>query len=234
MLVASACGSGEEQTARDGSVRVTRVIDGDTVEATQLGPTRLIGIDTPEKGCGDDEATRFTRRRLEGELVRYELGVEPKDRYGRTLAYLSRDGQMHNLALVKRGYAKPLPIPPNTKYRDRFDDAARDARKDEEGLYGCERRQAQADARAAARRAKADRARRARAAARRAARRAARKAERAARRAERRLDEGSDTGGGSLPPPPPDLDCSEVSGPVDVSQGDPHRLDRDDDGIGCE
>lgn len=31
-----------------------------------------------------------------------------------------------------------------------------------------------------------------------------------------------------------DLDCSDFSGPVRVEPGDPHRLDRDGDGIGCE
>jgi micrococcal nuclease len=40
--------------------------------------------------------------------------------------------------------------------------------------------------------------------------------------------------GGGLPPPPPDLDCSDISGPVRVAPGDPHRLDADGDGIGCE
>ena len=41
-------------------------------------------------------------------------------------------------------------------------------------------------------------------------------------------------GGGSLPPPPPDLDCSDVDGPVTVGPSDPHRLDADGDGVGCE
>lgn len=36
------------------------------------------------------------------------------------------------------------------------------------------------------------------------------------------------------PPPGPDLDCSGIDGPVWVGSDDPHRLDRDGDGIGCE
>lgn len=40
--------------------------------------------------------------------------------------------------------------------------------------------------------------------------------------------------GKGLPPPPPDKDCSDFVGPVPVGPGDPHRLDRDGDGIGCE
>lgn len=39
-----------------------------------------------------------------------------------------------------------------------------------------------------------------------------------------------------LPPYPPDLNCSDVNGPirVDHAHGDPHGFDRDKDGIGCE
>jgi len=38
-----------------------------------------------------------------------------------------------------------------------------------------------------------------------------------------------------IPPPPPDLDCGDI--PYRNSRvvgGDPHRFDRDRDGIGCE
>jgi hypothetical protein len=39
-----------------------------------------------------------------------------------------------------------------------------------------------------------------------------------------------------LPSPPPDLDCADVGHRVrvDHSYGDPHRLDADGDGIGCD
>lgn len=41
-----------------------------------------------------------------------------------------------------------------------------------------------------------------------------------------------------LPPGPPagipDVDCADLSGPVWVGPTDPHRLDRDGDGIGCD
>lgn len=39
-----------------------------------------------------------------------------------------------------------------------------------------------------------------------------------------------------VPPAPPDLDCADVDGPIQVdhSHGDPHRLDGDQDGVGCE
>ena len=57
---------------------------------------------------------------------------------------------------------------------------------------------------------------------------------------------GSGTGGGGggpscapgyspcVPPPPPDLDCSDLDGPIKVTGSDPHNLDGDGDGWGCE
>ncbi len=201
-------GSGES------TARVTRVIDGDTVVLTRFGRTRLIGINTPEQGrCHEHAATRFTKRRLEGRLVRYELGVERRDRYGRTLAYLYRGG-MHNLALVKKGYAVPLIIPPNDKYASRFVAAQRRARNRREGRRSgaCERKRARERPRAG-RRAKR--------------RRLTAPVPKRSNRPKRRA-------GGGLPPPPPDLNCSDVSGSVRVGPSDPHRLDADGDGVGCE
>lgn len=37
-----------------------------------------------------------------------------------------------------------------------------------------------------------------------------------------------------VPSYPPDLDCGQLDGPYSVSGSDPHRLDADDDGRGCE
>jgi hypothetical protein len=38
-----------------------------------------------------------------------------------------------------------------------------------------------------------------------------------------------------IPSPPPDLDCSEIEyQDFTVKEPDPHRFDRDNDGIGCE
>lgn len=137
-----ACGGspGGEGSGATGA-RVTRVIDGDTVEMERLGMVRLIGIDTPEENrCGESAATQFTRDRLEGQVVRYELGVEPKDRYDRTLAYVSREGRMHNLALLSEGYARVLTIPPNDKYASRFERAERGTRTAQAGsLQACDR-----------------------------------------------------------------------------------------------
>lgn len=37
-----------------------------------------------------------------------------------------------------------------------------------------------------------------------------------------------------IPPYPPDVDCADVNGPIQVRGSDPHGLDRDGDGVACE
>jgi micrococcal nuclease len=131
-----------EPSRGDGTnATVDRVTDGDTVRLSGLGRTRLIGVDTPEVyggvECYGREASAFTKRLLRpGTRVRYKLGVESRDRYGRALAYVwLADGRFFNLMLVERGYAKPLTIPPNVDYADRFRAASRRARDAKRGLW---------------------------------------------------------------------------------------------------
>lgn len=137
-LVLSACLATTVFAGCTFQARVERVVDGDTVVLEDFGTTRLIGVNAPEEGrCVGNAATRFTRRQLEDKRVEVELGKDPKDRWGRTLAYLTRGDSMHNLALVEEGYAKALTIPPNTKYAERFEAAEerakqRDAAAEEE------------------------------------------------------------------------------------------------------
>ena len=54
--------------------------------------------------------------------MRLVRDVEERDRYGRLLAYVyrARDGLFVNAALVRRGYAVPLTIPPNVTHADEF------------------------------------------------------------------------------------------------------------------
>lgn len=211
------------QTVGSPTVRVERVIDGNTVVLTRFGKTRLIGVDAPREGCGETAATRFTRRRLEGKRVRYELGAKRKDLYDRTLAYLSRGSKMHNLALIEKGYATALNIPPNDKYSDRFEAAENEAKQHEEGPQAtcAQKREALARKRARARE---------RAELRRADQFArligARERRRRAteRRAERRRSRGGLRRGL----------CSRVDGPIPTPPGDPADLDVDNDGKACE
>jgi endonuclease YncB( thermonuclease family) len=120
---------------------ITHVTDGDTVTLSTIGKTRLIGIDTPEvygqAECYGRTASAFTKRVLKpGTRVRYRLGVEEHDQYGRALAYLwLADGRMFNGMLAERGYATPLTVPPNVEYAQLFVAAARRARAASRGLW---------------------------------------------------------------------------------------------------
>jgi micrococcal nuclease len=123
------------------AARVTRHTDGDTLWLSGIGKVRLIGVDTPEvygqAECYGHQASAFVERLLPlGTRVRYRLGVDPRDRYGRALAYVYLDdGRLLNMLLVRRGYAQPLTIPPNVQLAGRFAAAARSARRRAVGLW---------------------------------------------------------------------------------------------------
>ena len=53
--------------------------------------------------------------------MRYEIGAEPRDRYGRALVYIRlADGRFFNEMLVAGGYARTLKIAPNMRYAELF------------------------------------------------------------------------------------------------------------------
>ena len=124
------------------SAEVTRHTDGDTLSLSGIGKVRLIGVDTPEvfgqQECYGREASAFTERTAPvGAQVRYQLGVEERDRFGRALAYVwLRDGRFLNRLILAGGYAQTLTIPPNVEYEDVFLRAARAAREAGRGLWG--------------------------------------------------------------------------------------------------
>jgi micrococcal nuclease len=127
--------------------RVVKVVDGDTIHV-QLGSVRekvrYIGVDTPETKhpskpvqCFGQKASDFNEELVGGERVRLVRDVEPRDRYGRLLAYVYRvrDGLFVNAELVRLGYAQPLTIAPDVRHAERFAALAREAREQERGLW---------------------------------------------------------------------------------------------------
>ncbi|HEX4364457.1 MAG TPA: thermonuclease family protein [Solirubrobacteraceae bacterium] len=127
--------------------RVVKVVDGDTIDV-RLGDTvervRYIGVDTPETKdprkpvqCYGQRASDFNTRLVGGAAVRLVRDVEPRDRYGRLLAYVYRvhDGLFVNAELARLGYAHPLTIAPDVHFADRFAALAGDAREHGRGLW---------------------------------------------------------------------------------------------------
>lgn len=125
---------------------VERVVDGDTVEVRvggEVEDVRLIGVDTPETvkpgapvECFGPRASAFTHAALEGKTVRLVFGEERRDRYGRLLAYAYRDGRLVNAALVRRGLAETLTIPPNDRFAGLFKRLELRAARAGRGLWG--------------------------------------------------------------------------------------------------
>jgi micrococcal nuclease len=129
---------------------VTKVVDGDTIKVRINGEEetiRLLLIDTPEtvhphkpvQPFGP-EASTFVKKLLEGKMVRLELGIAERDKYGRLLAYVyTENGDMVNELLLQEGLARVAYIyQPNTKYVDEFQEIQKIARQLNKGIWSIE------------------------------------------------------------------------------------------------
>lgn len=132
---------------------VVRAVDGDTIIVRggggRIEDVRLLGIDTPETvdprrpvGCYGPEASAFTKHLVTGRTVTLRYDRELHDRYGRFLAYVWLAGRhplFVNAVLVRRGYARSYPFPPNTAHAALFADLERSAAVAGRGLWhACE------------------------------------------------------------------------------------------------
>jgi micrococcal nuclease len=121
---------------------VTRVVDGDTLVVSGVGTVRLIGVDTPETvdprqpvQFFGKEASEFTRRMAQGQVVRLEFDHQRTDKYQRTLAYVYLpDGRFLNAEIVKQGYGHAYVQYP-FEYLDQFRGYEREAREAGRGLW---------------------------------------------------------------------------------------------------
>jgi len=127
---------------------VLRAVDGDTIIVQSGGRTedvRLLGIDTPETvdprrpvGCYGPEASAFTKHLVTGRAVTLHYDRELHDRYGRFLAYVwlaGRRPMFVNAQLVRLGYARSYPFPPNTAHAALFAALERSAAVAGRGLW---------------------------------------------------------------------------------------------------
>lgn len=132
------------KSVKPGFVRVTRVVDGDTIVVGDNVHVRLIGVDTDEVGKDQVDpdslgwrAALWVQTRLEGDAqVKLQYDAERKDKYDRTLAYvILPDGSMLNELLLKEGWARTLKIAPNTKYASHFAELELEARNQRLGRW---------------------------------------------------------------------------------------------------
>jgi endonuclease YncB( thermonuclease family) len=202
---------------------VASVYDGDTLALRDGRRVRLLQIDTPELGSGEcySRAARTALLGLAPPGGQVVLEIDPAldrvDRYGRILRYVKRNGVNVNLELVRRGVAAPYFYRGDRgRYAGALMRAAQSAKATRRGLWrACpstvlDPGQAVSTGRSGP----------------------------APRTPPPSGRCDLNYSGGCVPPYPPDVDCADIRAlgiaPVRVVGADPHRLDGDNDGIGCE
>ncbi len=205
---------------------VASVTDGDTIVLADGRKVRLAQVDGPEYNeCFGGDATRYVRELIDGETVflRRPAGAPVVDTYGRTLAEVltMSDGRLVsvNEAIVANGFGEHDEsfASEDPDLAARLTAAERSARSSGRGLWtGCAAAPQQVPVQPLV------------------------------------PSSPPATSPPATPPPPtgnchpayspcvpppgPDLDCKDIGHTVQVDHtyGDPHRLDGDKDGVGCE
>jgi len=122
--------------------KVTKVIDGDTIEIEGGQKVRYIGVDTaemddkdPVKLCYAQKAFEKNKELVEGKEIRLEKDVSEKDKYGRLLRYVYVGEIFVNDYLVRNGYANAVTYPPDVKYQEQFRQAEEEAKNNNLGFW---------------------------------------------------------------------------------------------------
>ena len=120
--------------------KVTRIIDGDTIEVMINGQSyrlRYIGIDTPEQDQPlGPPASDANHELVGGKTVYLEKDVSETDQYDRLLRYVYLpDGTFVNAELVRLGWAVAVAYPPDTKYQDFLENMEQEARDQGLGMW---------------------------------------------------------------------------------------------------
>jgi endonuclease YncB( thermonuclease family) len=99
---------------KDHTREVEKVIDGDTLVLQGGERVRFVGVDAPEAGEPlYEEAREFQEKVLLGRRARVEpCKEEPRDDYGRTLAFVHKDDLDVGAQLLRYGLARTLFVGP--------------------------------------------------------------------------------------------------------------------------
>ncbi|MBR8832790.1 MAG: thermonuclease family protein [Stigonema ocellatum SAG 48.90 = DSM 106950] len=126
-------------------VLVAQVVSGQTLEVVSMASqprlisqVRLLGIDAPDmqqRPWGIEAKQKLEALIGEGQPVILEFDLEQKDKFGRILAYVRKDGVLLNEQLVKEGNALFVARSPNHKYDLRLERAQQWARLMGQGIW---------------------------------------------------------------------------------------------------
>ena len=109
---------------------VTRVVDGDTIHVSLKGKDetiRMLLLDTPEtvdpnkpvEPFGKD-ASNFAKQTLSGKTVGIQVGSEPRDKYGRLLAYVWVGNKTYQEMVLEKGLGRTAYLYNDTSMLDQF------------------------------------------------------------------------------------------------------------------
>ena len=122
---------------------------GNSVRRGRIAGVNAIvpGVDTPESvkpnapvDCYGHEASDFNKRLVTGKTVRLVPDHEPRDKYGRSLAFVYVGDTLVEAELLKNGHARTLEIEPNTSKASYFAQLERVAIRKNMGLWrACDR-----------------------------------------------------------------------------------------------
>jgi micrococcal nuclease len=121
---------------------VERVVDGETLVVSGIGPVRLLGVDVPRTVDAQrpadpdaDPAIVFLRTLLTNRTIRLEYDAVRTDAARRLLAYVyTANGTLVNAALLKEGLGRTNAEVP-FKMLEEFRRAERDAQTARRGLW---------------------------------------------------------------------------------------------------
>jgi endonuclease YncB( thermonuclease family) len=127
------------------SVKVQRVVDGDTLRLVDGRNVRLIGLNSPEmsrQGRAAEPFAEAARQRLQALVaasdgrVALQVGRQAKDHYGRTLAHAyDRRGRNLEAQLLSEGLGYLVAVAPNLALVQCQQAAERSARQARVGLW---------------------------------------------------------------------------------------------------
>jgi micrococcal nuclease len=141
MISLGGCGHTDSDCGAN-EATVERVIDGDTIVLPGDVRIRYLLVNAPEttnghNDCYGSNAAQFNSDLVLGKIVQLTYDVQCLDTFGRTLAYVTVDGQDVNRLLVERGYACVLHIPPDGDGRaDEFKALETAAKSAKRGVWG--------------------------------------------------------------------------------------------------
>ncbi|OUL32967.1 nuclease [Nostoc sp. 106C] len=150
LILLVSCQANNQLTANQVQVKVARVVSGQSLEVlgmaeqpNLISQVRLIGIDAPDirQRPWGDKAKQGLETLIGSaeQIVTLEFDIEPKDKIGRTLAYVWKDKVLLNEELVKQGYVLFVGRSPNHKYDQRLERAQQWARIMGQGIWQSEK-----------------------------------------------------------------------------------------------